>query len=128
MSSMIKLCASHELPSKLLELLREGPTTADTLARLTGYSGNSIRERLAILMADGYVTRKLEPRPTSGAHYMWNITAAGDKFRSLPDLQRIKSSPREGQVHQVITTSYPIIGRRDPLVSALFGAGHREAA
>lgn len=126
MSKPQRICAPHELKAALLDLLRDGTCTSDHLARFSGYSGNAVRERLSDLRVEGYVTRTSEPRSTGGKHYLWSINSAAGQ---LPAAMPAEREPTGfGKPRQTITSAYPKLDRRDPLVSALFGPAHKEAA
>src|SRR5579875_2464532 len=112
-------CPPYALKARLLELLRAGPTTSDDLARLTRYSGNAVRKRLADLRVDGYVTREIKSRADGGMNYVWTANAG----RQLP--RTPEPDTREptgfGKPRQIAVQQYPIFHQRDFLVAALFG-------
>jgi hypothetical protein len=126
MTAPQKICAPHELKAKLLELLRDGPSASDDLARFTGYSGNSVRERLADLRVDGYVFRKSGARPTGGMHYIWSLNP--DAGQLPPQRPTGREPTGFGKPRQVTLQRYPMHNHRDTLASAFFGPARKEAA
>lgn len=109
--------AKHLVPvDELLDfvssLLKEAPRTMRELETLTGYSHRPLKKHLAVLIEDGHAHMQ---RISSYPGYK-NVYHSGPGFGVVPVL-RVGETPR-----QRITGSYPAHNRRDPLVSALFGA------
>lgn len=60
---------------KIVELLkRRGEATAEELARPLGVSPTAVRQHLAVLEAEGFVTRESRPRGPGRPRHVWRLT------------------------------------------------------
>ena len=119
--------ARERLAANLLEALRHRPYTILELAAAFNFSHHTVRERLRALLLAGRVHYVEVPtKGNLGMAHVWHIGEADpeqiqliagiqDARTARPDLGPI-TQPRQETVRQ-----YPAVGRRDPLVAALFG-------
>jgi hypothetical protein len=107
--------ALAQLNDQILELLAQGQQSAEGLARVTGFSGSTIRARLSELRLIGKAHCVQDPSSKLGARFFWHA-GAGEGVRTVdsPALSLATA-------YQVTLKVYPIENRRDPLVAALFG-------
>lgn len=89
-------------------LLAEAPRLVNELAQITGYNVGTVRRRLDALAAADIIHIERVRTPT-GMHILWH-----DGPAPIPKLTGAAPS-------QHVVRTYPAIGRRDPLVAALFG-------
>lgn len=119
--------AAKQLAERILALLRDGPKTMEELREELGFSHHAIRARLLDLMAVGKVHFvEIVTKGGLGKAKLWCMGAASDD--QLAELVRIQHErallEASGSIaipKQVTQREYPTIGRRDPLVAALFG-------
>jgi predicted ArsR family transcriptional regulator len=118
---------SEQLASRILRVLADRPLrTADSLSEELGFSINSIRARLIEMMDNGRIVGVDSKGKTAGAVVkLWRLSSEQDT------LVFDGGDKKQGgmlEVYQVTRSTYADIGQRDPLVAALFGPAHREAA
>jgi len=117
------------LATRIEEVLRLTPSTVQQLCDQLAASHASIRLRLDDMMMSGLV--HYVEKVTCGGKglaYVWHLGAASQE--QLEEVQRKQAAraavPDRGPIgipFQVTTHAYVPTNRRDPLVSALFGAG-----
>lgn len=118
----------EKLAEAILELLRIEPRTSDDLVRLTGYTGDVVRRRLADLRSVGSAHRKSQRRVGwGGMQFVWRVGSDAGALPS-PMTVREKGGKSIAEPHQATVRHYPTFHYRDPLVSALFGHAGKEAA
>jgi hypothetical protein len=105
------------LEAAIETLLGAGPRLADQLAHDTGYSLAATRLRLDRLLERGRVHRAKVNLDQPRWQYLWHAGPAPALVREE------EADPDDDSFAPVQTTvrSYPPVGRRDPLVAALFG-------
>lgn len=111
---------THALEAAIETLLEAGPRRADQLAHDTGYSLAATRLRLDHLLEQGRVHRAKVNLDQPRWQYLWHAGPA-------PALVREEEADPDGDSFAPVQTtvrSYPPVGRRDPLVAALFGPAH----
>lgn len=86
----------------LVAILRVTPSTSEELAKCTGFGGTYIRSRLNALSAAGRVVVEHRTMPRGGRKNVWAVPAVAAPVKACV--------------------------LRDPLVAALFGPAHSEAA
>jgi hypothetical protein len=111
------------LEAAIEALLATGPRRADQLAQETGYSLAATRLRLDRLLEGGRVHRAKANLDQPRWQYLWlpgpapaSAPAAASAGAEEADVDDDPFVPRQATVR-----SYPPVGRRDPLVAALFG-------
>lgn len=111
----------ERLNDAMLDLLKSGASTIDFLASKTGYAYATIRTRLGLLEDRGAVYRTRQHGPDgSGLTYMWHANHSTPVATAA--LNEDGEKPIPGELPRRYTTkNYAPIGRRDPLVAALFG-------
>jgi hypothetical protein len=110
---------TEQLISAIEEILKTGPHSIDEIARELGYSVAAIRSRLDFLQLENRVhRRKVEDKRWLGVGFLWHYGAAAD-------VPLVALEPHGDFPIQSTVRTYPAIDRRDPLVAALFGSGHR---
>ena len=109
---------THELCAVILSKLQMHSCTAGELADMIGYNITTIRKRLEVLEERKLVHRIDHKNATnSGTTFTWHAGLAPDAVAGpVPDSDPIEVPRR------FFATSFPPVGRRDPLVAALFGA------
>lgn len=108
----------EQLPAAILRTLEVAPRTVKELSGLVGYSESELRRQLAVLEADHDAHRVLTPHPTPGVRcWMWHFGAG----ESTPPRKYAERAIKGEMPRRPVRTTYPNVGRRDPLVSALFG-------
>jgi hypothetical protein len=113
-----RLAALDKLTKAIIDRLQaagvDGLTIPDLNEGLT-FAKDTIRSRLFILKGEGRVYRKIHTQPgRNNVCYTWHLVGAPASFE-------------HGSMRQTIVREYPIVGRCDPLVAALFGR-QQEAA
>lgn len=101
-----------EMRAAILVALEAGYQRTDEIAAVTGFSTKGVSTRLCYMRGLGLVNAVRAPSAHGGTACIWRL-GPGDLDESL-------STSDERQV--VISTTYPAMGLRDPLVAALFGA------
>lgn len=112
--------ATDPLEAAIETLLGAGPHLADQLAHGTGYSLAATRLRLERLLERGHVHREKVNLGQPRWQYLWH---AGPAPAVAPARTEESAGDDDDAFAPVQTTvhSYPRVGRRDPLVAALFG-------
>lgn len=126
--SAVRNIQAKQLADQVLASIERAPKLIMALADELGYSHHAIRVRLLALMADGKVHFvDIVTKGGLGKAKLWCLGAAAPE--QVKELQRIHRERSEledrGSIStpsQVTQRMYPNIGRRDPLVAALFGA------
>jgi DNA-binding CsgD family transcriptional regulator len=108
----------EQIRPEIIRQLGAGPRTLQQLARLLGYSESTVRRHLLDLEEEQRVHRRAGPvTQYRGKLCIWHIGA-----RPLDiDLPREEFIGAGEMPRQETTCNYPAVGRRDPLVAALFG-------
>lgn len=108
-----KASSASDKIKAILELLASGPRDARELATAIGCDDSFARRRLRELMKKGSIYRERVIGP-NGLLYRWHLgTVPADAKHEVHE---------DTLAHRQITTRcYPVVGRRDPLVAALFG-------
>lgn len=106
-----------QLKPAILRHLESAPRRVDELANLVGYASNTVRQRLLDLESELRVHRVqvLEPRRRAKT-WVWHA-GAGQLDLVVSDGSTAGEVP-----HRPVMRTYPVVGRRDDLVAALFGA------
>ena len=110
--------ATDPLETAIEAQLGTGPRLADQLAHDAGYSLAATRLRLERLLERGRVHREKVNLGQPRWQYLWH---AGPT--PVAPVERAEEAADDDAFAPVQTTvrSYPRVGRRDPLVAALFG-------
>lgn len=104
-----------QLAAAIEDMLQDGPHVVDEIVHALHYSGAAVRTRLHQLMKEGRVhRRRIACDDNPALLYRWH---AGPPEREEFDADLAPV--------QVTVQRYPAVGRRDPLVAALFGL-HRQ--
>lgn len=114
------------LEAAIESLLGAGPRLADDLARDAGYSLAATRLRLDSLLHRQRIHREKVQLGQPRWQYLWHLGPA-DFSAPVPAPRRDEADEAEGELlapSQATVCSYPPVGRRDPLVTALFGPAH----
>ena len=96
----------------ILGALEAGHQRTEEISAHTGLSTRDVCTRLCYMRGQGLVNSVRAPAAHGGTVNIWRLGPA--------DLDETYSQSDERQV--VISTKYPTLGLRDPLVAALFGA------
>ena len=115
--------ATDPLEAAIVTLLGAGPRQADQLAHDAGYSLAATRLRLERLLERGCVHRAKVNLGQPRWQYLWHAGPAPEAVSP----QAADADTGDDLLAPVQTTvrSYPRVGRRDPLVAALFGAADK---
>ncbi len=112
------------LEHRIEELLASGPRLADELAREAGFSLAATRLRLERLLDRQRVHREKVQLGQPRWQYRWHLGPPA----AIPDEVPEQAMHEEQDMHEEDLTpsqrtvfDYPAVGRRDPLVAALFG-------
>jgi hypothetical protein len=107
------------LEAAIESLLGTRPRLADQLARDAGYSLAATRLRLDRLLARGRVHREKVNLGQPRWQYLWHAGQAPAAAAPVEEAADVDDDPFVPV--QTTVCSYPRVGRRDPLVAALFG-------
>jgi DNA-binding IclR family transcriptional regulator len=114
----------EQLPAAILRTLQIAPRTVKELSGLVGYSESELRRQLVVLESDHDAHRTLTNQPTPGVRaWVWHFGAG----ESTPPRKYAERAIKGEMPRRRIRTTYPNVGRRDPLVSALFGHAGSQA-
>ena len=110
--------ATDPLETAIEAQLGTGPRLADQLAHDAGYSLAATRLRLERLLERGRVHREKVNLGQPRWQYLWHAGPA-----PAAPVEQAEEAADDDAFAPVQTTvrSYPRVGRRDPLVAALFG-------
>jgi len=110
--------ATDSLETAIEAQLGTGPRLADQLAHDAGYSLAATRLRLERLLERGRVHREKVNLGQPRWQYLWHAGPA-----PAAPAEQAEEAADDDTFAPVQTTvrSYPRVGRRDPLVAALFG-------
>ena len=115
------------LEAAIESLLGAGPRLADDLARDAGYSLAATRLRLDNLLHRQRIHREKVHLGQPRWQYLWHLGPAALSAQlpvPVPVPGRDGAGDAEAELlapSQATVCSYPAVGRRDPLVAALFG-------
>lgn len=101
-----------QMRAAILASIKAGHQRTEEISADTGFSTTDVCTRLCYMRGLGLVNSVRAPAARGGVINIWRLGPA--------DLDEAFSKADERQV--VIKTKYPTLGRRDPLVAALFGA------
>lgn len=101
-----------QMRAAILVALEAGYQRTEEISAHTGLSTRDVCTRLCYMRGQGLVNSVRAPAAHGGTVNIWRLGPA--------DLDEAFSKADERQV--VISTTYPTLGLRDPLVAALFGA------
>lgn len=110
------------LNDAIIEAVKTEPRTSVELAQFLSYAVATIRARTLILAGSGEIYQITRKAPHgSGREFVWHASSGPtlDQEAAVDDERAIPGA----QPKRFFTKSYPKIGRRDPLVAALFGLG-----
>lgn len=107
-----------EMRAAILVALEAGFQRTEEISAHTGMSTKEVCTRLCYMRGQGLVNSVRAPSTHGGTVNIWRLGPT--------DLDEAFSRSDERQV--VISTKYPTLGLRDPLVAALFGAPSRVPA
>ncbi|AWL04250.1 hypothetical protein DIR46_07265 [Massilia oculi] len=101
-----------QMRAAILVALEAGYQRTDEISAVTGFSTKDVSTRLCYMRGLGLVNAVRAPSAHGGTACIWRLGPS--------DLDETYSQADERQV--VISSKYPTLGLRDPLVAALFGA------
>ena len=101
-----------QMRAAILDAIEAGHQRTEEISAHTGFSTKDVCTRLCYMRGLGLVNGVRAPSARGGTTNIWRLGPA--------DLDETYSKADERQV--VISTTYPTLGLRDPLVAALFGA------
>ena len=111
--------ATDPLEVAIEALLGSGPRLADQLAHDAGYSLAATRLRLERLLEGGRIHREKVNLGQPRWQYLWHAGPA--PAAPAEDAEEADVDDDAFVPVQTTVRSYPRVGRRDPLVAALFG-------
>jgi hypothetical protein len=112
-----------ELRAAILECISSGLTLTAQISEHLDVASDKISTRLDYLRQLGVIHGVRVSSPKGGFVNEWHMGPALDEYGQPRQVhQGGGRAKNDGLPHVVVSTTYPLVDRRDPLVTALFGA------
>jgi hypothetical protein len=109
----------------ILRWLAAGVRLSAEIAKKSGIRPNVIGNNLVFMERDGLVARDLIPISARKVKSLWKVAPPG-----TPAKPKTRATGRPvvcGERRVIVRKEFPAVGKRDPLVAALFGAPKQSA-
>jgi len=123
MKTFLTSLEKAELRAAILECISSGLTLTAQISEHLNVTSDKISTRLDYLRTLGVIHGVPVPSPKGGFVNEWRMGPALDEYGQPRQVhQGGGRAKNDGLPHVVVSTTYPLVDRRDPLVTALFGA------
>lgn len=123
MTTLLTSLEKAELRAAILDCISSGLTLTAQISKRLNVESEKISTRLDYLRTLGVIHGKRIPSTKGGFVNEWHIGPALDEYGQPGHVHEGGSrAQKDGLPHIVVSTTYPLVDRRDPLVTALFGA------
>jgi hypothetical protein len=123
MKTLLTKLEGAELRAAILQCIRDGFTLTAQISERLAVTSDKVSTRLDYLRTLGVIHGVRVSSPKGGFVNEWHMGPALDEYGQPGHVHKGGSrAQKDGLPHVVVSTTYPLVDRRDPLVAALFGA------